>query len=100
MPSRHNERKKVGDKLFLLLLCENFVLVLEGTALLVGLKLTQICLTWLLLLQAAQFVRVAFIAQPPPRSSPALFLTTAAQRLDSSQKLFSPLCSPLLDRFQ
>lgn len=37
MPSRDNERKKVGVKLFLLLLCENFLLVLEGTALLVRL---------------------------------------------------------------
>ena len=83
----------MGVKLFLLLLCENFLLVLEGTALLVGLQLTQICLTWLLLLEAAQFVRAAFIARPPPRSSPAPFLTTAAQRLASPQKLFSPLHS-------
>lgn len=78
MPSRDNERKKRWGLNFSYFYSEYFLLVLEGTALLVGLKLTHICLTWLLLLQAAQFVRAAFIARPPPCSSPAVFLTTAA----------------------
>lgn len=63
MPSR--DRQKVGVEIFLLLLGKRLLLLMEATVLLVKLKLTQICLTWLLLLQAA------VVAQPPPCSSSA-----------------------------
>lgn len=69
-----NETKeKVGVKLFLLLLCENFVLVLQGAARAERIGLAQIRLTrpW----PPARFVRAGFTARPPP-----CFLDSLRQR--------------------
>lgn len=98
------EKKRWGLNFSYFYSVKTFLSVFGGqAALLVGIKLTQICLTWLLLLQAALFVRAAFIARPPPRSSPALFFTSAAMRLDSPQKkkktILPSVPLSLLDRF-